>query len=128
MKNAKNITGGIGVGIGVYGIVKEGNSAPTASETLDDFTFMVAIKAGLGDINLANEGILEFSNDNLSVEQASNALNTIHSALTSVFNNFDLSNANDVKAANQYLSENLNSLIKSINAQINNQEEENQNE
>ena len=46
--------------------------------------------------------------------------NTVSGALS----NFDLTNADDVKAATAYLRENLASLIKDINRQMNERDED----
>lgn len=127
MSKAKNGVGKLGTGLGVLSIVKEATSDATPQEVIENYTFQVAVKGNLGQLNIANEGVLNLNNSEQTVNQAAGTLNTIFNTISDTLGSFDLSNKKDVKAATSYLKENYGALIKAINEQIRNSNDDEEN-
>ena len=127
MSKAKGVVKGGGVGIGILGMIREARSEATPQEVLEELTFNVGVKGKLGKKNISNEGIFSFNNKDISVDQASNILNTIHGVLSESLSDIDLSTKDGVKAAGKHINQNLKSILQQINKQLssNNREEEN---
>ncbi len=106
---------------GLFGVVSELNSAPTMGEQLEALTFRFAELSGHANLNIANEGLLQFNNDNLSVGTVTKNLNRIYDVLNDSLGGFDLTTNEGVKAAQGYLNDNLKTIIEEIkNRDINN--------
>lgn len=108
-------------GYDIFNVFQEiTNNNPTKSETLEGFSFFVASRAGKNiDSPVGAEGrIIDFNGDNYNEATAEKTLNTIYEVIQKALDNFDLTNKDDIRAANSYLRTNFNDLIKSINQRL----------
>ena len=101
------------------------NNAPTESETLEDFTFFVANRAStkIDGPAGAEDRIIQFDGGSYSEETAEHTLNTIYGVLQDMLGNYDLTNNDDVKAANNYLRYVFNDVVKLVNQRLQGNEE-----
>jgi RHS repeat-associated protein len=125
MLSAKNGVKALGTGIGVVMAAKGLFSGATSNEILEDFTFQILEGTGSGNISIAHDGLISFTNKDITVDQGINLLNTIYGSLESVLGSFDLTNDDDLKVANQYLRDNMKQFIEDVNSQIGNQGNDN---
>ncbi len=101
------------------GVVSEALSGPTSQEqleglTLEGLTFELFDDAGVATINIANEGLLEFGNENLSVGTVAKNLNRTFNVLSNELKGFDLTTNEGFNAARQPVRDNLKDIRKTI--------------
>lgn len=117
-KAGSNILGKASNLLSLSNVITElGQSAPTQQESLEALTFSYAEGFKGGTLNIANEGLLSFPEgfDPGSVETHMNA---IYQTFESHLNNFDLSTQEGIKAATNYLQENINAIRRDLNKLI----------
>jgi len=108
--------GGIFSGLSIYNALAK--SEPTNAEQLENITFQYA-ENFFGATNvISNEGLLRFP-DGTDVNQATSQLNAVANTLNNHLGSFDLSTNGGVRAANQYLKENMSSIMQEINKLLN---------
>ena len=123
MLKAKGVVKGIGSVLGVASVVSAATSKDTPQELMESLTFQIAELGRVGQQNIVNEGVFNFGNNELTVEQGAGLLNTIYNSLHNVLSGFDLTNEEDKAVATKFLQDNLNDFIKDINRQIEGRDE-----
>lgn len=78
----------------------------------------------MGKLNPSNEGIFLYNNKDISVDQATIALNTIYDTISGAVSDFDLSTRKGARAASKHLRQNLKSILKQVNEQLRNQSDD----
>jgi len=119
-KGAKNINR-FNKAFGLLGVINELNSNPTRGEQLESLTFRFAELSGHANLNIANEGLLQFDDKNIGVETVTKNLNRIYDVLKDSLGGIDLTTNKGVDVAQSYLNDNLKGIIEEIkNRDINN--------
>ena len=131
LSNLGKGTGNLMKGIGIVGIVNTAtDNAPTRQESLEAFTFKIGTISMGANENIANEGLLDFYNQDADVGAVQNGLNAVYSVLNEALSEYDLTTNEGISAAKTYVSNNYQSIIKSVMNLLNenNQEERKEDE
>jgi len=123
MRSAKGVVGKAGTAFGAYQIYSDATSSATQQEVLENFTFEVAEQGSLGKVDLVNEGVFRFGNNDLTTDQATKVMNATFNEVSNTLSGFDLTTDDGVNQANEYLNnkDNLKSLINAINKSMSNE-------